>query len=497
MRTLSSFLTLLVFAALAAPARAQEPTPPGTNEPASNASALGAAGSASEVPLAGTEVPSAETTVAPSPPSDSHPSRSTPTAAGGPGDPASVAAGLGGFRIVSLDQRSEIRFRTLIQADGRFWFDDTQRPQTNTFLIRRAYPYVEGRLPYGINFMLCPDFGGGTAVLQDAYLGWDLGDALKLRFGKFKTPFGLERLQPTSNLSFVEFGLPTLLSPNRDVGAMIYGDLFHRVVGYAAGVFNGVPDNGSGDLDLDNQKEFAGRLYVRPFSRIRDLAFGRLFVGVATTFGRVYGTPTNPSFSSPAATPAYKTPGQNTDFSYAVAPSGATPTYANTVVANGPHNRYGVYLYEALGPFSFMGEYYVSHQEVGLAGKGNALIDNSAYQIQATCVLFGADASYDFVHVQTPVDPGSGHFGALELAARVGHLAIDSNALPTYASPTASVRGATEFAAGLNWYVSDNGKFVVNWDHTEFQGGAKTPPELGAGHREAENIVLVRAQVVY
>jgi hypothetical protein len=49
----------------------------------------------------------------------------------------------------------------------------------------------------------------------------------------------------------------------------------------------------------------------------------------------------------------------------------------------------------------------------------------------------------------------------------------------------------------LNWYVSDNGKFVVNWDHTEFQGGAKTPPELAAGHREAENIILLRAQVVY
>jgi phosphate-selective porin OprO and OprP len=144
-----------------------------------------------------------------------------------------------------------------------------------------------------------------------------------------------------------------------------------------------------------------------------------------------------------------------------------------------------------------MGEYYVSNQEVGLAGKGNATISNKAGQAQATLVLFGADASYDFVHVRTPFEPAAGHFGALELAARAGHVSFDPNAFPTYASPTASVRGATEVTGGLNWYLSDNGKLVVNWDHTEFQGGAKTTPELSIGHREAENIILLRAQVVY
>src|ERR1019366_10758155 len=107
-------------------------------------------------------------------------------------------------------------------------------------------------------------------------------------------------------------------------------------------------------------------------------------------------------------TPAYKTPGQLTDFSYIAAATGVTPDYSNTVVANGPHNRYGAYLYYALGPFSLLGEYYVSNQEVGRAGKGNAVLSNAAYQAQATFVLFGADASYDFVHVKTPFPPAAG-----------------------------------------------------------------------------------------
>ncbi|MGD0678337.1 MAG: porin [Polyangiaceae bacterium] len=423
--------------------------------------------------------------------------RATPIAKGGPGDPASVAAGPGGFGLVSHDKQWQIRFRALVQADGRFWFDDTQRPQINTFLIRRAQPYLEGRLPYNVSFLVNPDFGGGTVVLQDAYLGLDLDDALRFRFGKFRPPFGLERLQPTSNLSFVEFGLPTLLTPNRDVGAMVHGDLFKGVFGYAGGVFNGVPDNGSADFDTDNQKEFAGRAYFRPFRLLDPEVLGRLFVGVATTFGRVYGNPTNTALTNPQSTPAYKTPGQITDFSYITAASGVTPTYANTVVANGPHNRYGAYLYEAIGPFSLLGEYYLSQQEVGRSGYPNTWIHNSAYQAQATILLFGAQASYDFVHVETPVEPSAGHFGALELAARVGHLSIDQDAFPNFATTSGSVRGATEVTLGTNWYWSDNAKFAVNWDHTEFQGGAKTPSEIAIGHREAENIIFLRAQVVY
>ncbi len=423
--------------------------------------------------------------------------RVTPTTKGGPGDPASVAAGPGGFTLTSNNNRWQISFRALIQADGRFWFDDTERPQINTFLIRRAQPYIEGRLPYGVSFLISPDFGGGTAILQDAYLGLDLLDALKFRIGKFRPPFGLERLQPTSNLSFVEFGLPTLLTPNRDVGAMVHGDLFSGFFGYAGGIFNGVPDNGSADLDADSQKEFAGRVYFRPLRALGTEALGRLFIGVATTFGRVSGNPTNTALPNPALTPAYKTPGQISDFTYISAASGVTPSYSNTVVANGAHNRYGAYLYEAVGPFSLLGEYYISNQVVGRAGFGSIEVRNHAYQAQATFILFGADAAYDYVHVRTPVEPSAGHFGALEIAARIGHLAVDSDVFPNFASPTGSIRGATEGTFGANWYWSDNAKFVINWDHTAFQGGAKTPTEVAAGHREDENIFLLRAQVVY
>ena len=37
----------------------------------------------------------------------------------------------------------------------------------------------------------------------------------------------------------------------------------------------------------------------------------------------------------------------------------------------------------------------------------------------------------------------------------------------------------------------------LNVSLTEFQGGASTPSEVAIGHREAENIIFLRAQVVY
>jgi phosphate-selective porin OprO/OprP len=511
MKPFLSFSPILVLCVVVSEARAQDATPrPGAAPAADQQPMPAAAAPQGVVPAPAPETlppaPPAPTVPAASPPAvivspgpsdQAHPSHATPSTTGGPGDPASAAAGPGGFSLTTLDGKWELRLRALVQTDGRFWIDDAQRPQTDTFLIRRAQPILDGRLPHGISFAIIPDFGRGTLTLLDAYFGLDVNEGLRFRFGKFFPRFGLERLKPLSNLTFVELGLPSLLTPSGDVGAMVHGDLFGRFFGYAAGVFNGVPDNGSGDLDSDNEKEFAGRVYLRPFAPLPTKALGRLFIGVATTFGWKFGTPANPNFASPTSTPVYKTPGQVTDFSYIAAAPGVAPDSANTVVANGRHNRYGAYLFEALGPFSLMGEYYLSDQIVARAGAGNAWIHNKAFGAQATFFLFGANASYDFVHVETPLDPARGHFGALEVAGRVGHLDIDTAAFPNFASPGGSVRGATEIAAGLNWYVSDNGKFVVNWDNTQFQGGAKTPTELAAGHREAENVLFLRAQVVY
>ena len=500
-RIVSSAVALLTIGTSATLAAAQDTappapatTPPAATAPASPAPPPPAAPPAEAAPAAPPPAPSRATPAAAGGPGDANPNaggpggvvvesttstsqvptspfanRVTPTATGGPGDPAAVAAGPGGFRISALNGTSEIRFRALVQADGRFWFDDTQRPQVNTFLIRRAQPWVEGKLPYGISFLVNPDFGGGTVVLQDAYLGLEIGDALKFRFGKYRPPFGLERLEPTSNLGFVEFGLPTLLTPNRDVGAMVYGDLFSRVAGYAAGIFNGVPDNASADLAVESKKEFDGRVYLRPFELIPHHAAGRLFVGVAGTFGQDNGTPASPLL------PSYKTQGQATDFSYIAAST--SPNYANTTVANGAHNRYGAYLYEGIGPLGLMGEFYESDQIVGNATKGSVWLHNRAYQGAGDVPLLRRQRLVRLHPRRDAVRPLCGSLRrararAPRRAPRSRHQR-DPDVRRGHADP-----GRDRVRRRAELVLSDNAKLVANWDHTEFQGGASTAPEI-------------------
>src|ERR1700712_4172555 len=176
-----------------------------------------------------------------------------------------AVAGKDGFFLRAADGNFVFRARGYVQLDGRFWVNDEQKPQVDTFLLRRVRPIFEGTVYKIFHFRVMPDFGGGTTVLQDAYLEARLNPAFRVRAGKFKPPVGLERLQSATDLLFVERALPTNLVPNRDLGVQLGGDLAGGVVSYALGVFNGVPDGSSADADTNNDKDVAGRIFFQPF----------------------------------------------------------------------------------------------------------------------------------------------------------------------------------------------------------------------------------------
>ncbi|PYQ66426.1 MAG: porin, partial [Acidobacteria bacterium] len=170
-----------------------------------------------------------------------------------------ATAGKDGFSLRSADGNYVLRLRGYVQLDGRFWTGDEQKPQIETFVLRRVRPIFEGTVYKIFDFRIMPDFGQGQTVLQDAYMEARFNPAFRVRAGKFKPPVGLERLQSATDLLFVERALPTNLVPNRDLGIQIGGDLLGGAVSYALGVFNGVPDGSSADADTNNDKEAAGR----------------------------------------------------------------------------------------------------------------------------------------------------------------------------------------------------------------------------------------------
>ena len=170
-----------------------------------------------------------------------------------------VKAGPDGFGLQSGDGNFVLKLRGYVQADGRFYPDDKANKATDTFLLRRVRPILEGTVFRDFDFRLMPDFGNGansTNIMQDAYAEWKHFPWLKVRAGKYKVPVGLEWLQQDTWTAFPERGLPTDLVPQRDVGVQLSGELFDGAVSYQGGVFNGVVDGGIADIDTWDSKDF-------------------------------------------------------------------------------------------------------------------------------------------------------------------------------------------------------------------------------------------------
>src|SRR5687768_956183 len=142
-----------------------------------------------------------------------------------PAPPAITAGWRDGFFVQSEKGDFRLQIGALVHADGRFALADDNEAVTDTFVVRRLRPYLRGRFAQRFEFYVNPDFASGTLVLQDAYIDTVFSPAFRIRAGKFKTPFGLERLQAVSNIWFFERALPTSLVPNRDVGVQVLGDV--------------------------------------------------------------------------------------------------------------------------------------------------------------------------------------------------------------------------------------------------------------------------------
>jgi phosphate-selective porin OprO/OprP len=400
-----------------------------------------------------------------------------------------VSASANGFTIRSADTNFVLKVRGYVQADARFFPNDNSAGTANdTFLLRRVRPILEGTLFEKYDFRVMLDFGSGASAsaanngfVQDAYVNARLWPEFQIQAGKFKEPVGLERLQSGANLLFVERGFPTQLVPNRDVGLQLQGDLFGGALSYAAGVFNGVADGGSGDFETaDDDKDVAGRIFAHPFKNTEIAPLKGLGIGVAGTYGNQEG-----------ALRTFVSPGQQRFFGYRSG-VGTNAATAN-VVADGGHWRISPQGYYYWGPFGLFGEYVVSDQQVR-RDDGTATfakIRNTAWQVAASFILTGEENSWKALAPKKPFSLSGGTWGAWEIAARFGQLDVDDDAFPLFANPATSATEATSWGVGLNWHLNRNLKINLNYEQTDFKGG--TAPLLAKG----EKAILTRIQVAF
>ncbi|HEY4952029.1 MAG TPA: porin [Verrucomicrobiae bacterium] len=394
-----------------------------------------------------------------------------------------IVLGPSGFGFSSADSNFVATLHGLIQSDSRTFIDDGGGTLgKNTFLIRRARPIFTGTVFHDFDFNFTPDFGNTTVQIFDAYLNYRYSPGLQFQTGKFKSPVGLEALQADTGTSFNERSIATDLAPNRDVGVELHGDLFSGAVSYAAGIFNGTPDfsGTTANADSDDNRAFAGRLFVQPWKTSKVAALQGLGFGVGGSYEVDRATAAD-------LTPGYRTDGQQNFF-----------TYAAGVIANGDHWRISPQGYYYYGPFSLLGEYIISDQRVSRPSPAaSADLQNTAWEISAGWVLTGESASYTGITPRHPFNPKNGEWGAWQVVARYADLDID-NAAFAGGTPLAAAGSASEAKAwsiGLNWYLNRDIRVNASFSRTTFErGGTAAPSAITA---QPENVIFTRIQLSF
>jgi len=437
-----------------------------------------------------------------------------------------VELGSQGLKVESADGNNTLYLRSTLQADARFYVDDNGSTPTNTngddlndqFLIRRARLTLEGTLWKYIDYRVMPDFAGAQARLFDAYVDFRPLQEVSLTAGKYKAPISLERLQSASALSFNERAFPTQLAPNRDLGFMLHGEfdkpgyakykhsfplfMYPEFFSYQLAVVNGAGNNnGDATGDINDPKEFEGRVFAHPFQHMGIEQLEGLGLGVAGSWGD----------TNDESLPTYVTPGQNTMF-----------TYASSAKADGVHTRIYPQMYWNYGPFGLIGEYAISDQELASQSVKNNVSVNKyqtttndrAWNLTLLYVLTGEDNVFlnQGIKPRHIFDPFKGHWGAFQLAARWTEMDFDkavflntgTAAKPVYplADPRSSVSSASSWALGVNWWLNNNVKFMANYNQTEFDGGAGVYSSAGSQtpqirDRQTEKVFMTRFQVSF
>lgn len=373
-----------------------------------------------------------------------------------------------GFFVQNDTGDFRLQIGALVQADGKFALADSAETLVDTFAMRRARAPMRFRLYQRFELYLNPDFANSTLTLYDAYLDTRFSNAFRVRFGKGKPPAGNERMTSASSLLFLERGFPSLLTPNRDIGVQVLGDVGGGVFNYQAALMNGSQDNGNTDTDTNDGKDVSGRLVVRPFVKAKS-PVANLGFAIAGSSGNQTGA---------AALGALRTGiMQQVFFSYIGAVADGTRTRVSP---------YAFYYNKGFGSFAEYGQSTIPVRE----GDVRQEIATRAWQIAASYVLTGESASEAGVRPKNNFDFGNGHWGAFQIAARYHAVSVDEAAIDLGFANAGSSREAKAWTAGLNWYLNPFMKYVVNFERVVFDGDADGP-------RKPENALGFRLQVSF
>ena len=302
---------------------------------------------------------------------------------------------------------------------------------------------------------------------RNVFVNVEIANALELRAGKFKVPFGYEELTGIVRLDFAYRTLVTqTISPARDVGVMAHGRLFRRVLEYQVGVFRHDGENARskeplfllpGEQAPKSQRSVAARAVVEPFRHTpgpRELR--RLFVGAAFT-----------SSDTPEGLNSLR--GRSLFGS----------EFAERMYVRGTRRRIGTEVIWLPGPFSVKTEYMRANEQrkrQGILDDDISDFVSSGWYVSGTWAITG-ERKEGNIEPKQPLFQGG--VGAFELAARFERIRFASalnegTALLTPRADPLLGNAESVVTLGVNWYLNKWGRVVVNGIREAFEDPERT-----------------------
>ncbi len=353
-------------------------------------------------------------------------------------------------------------FDVRIQGDAAAYFGYDKNLTTigNGMSLRRTRFAIKTQIDKNWYGEFDTDWTSGTPEIKDAILEYTGVKNLSVKMGNFKENFSLQRNTTSRYLQFMERPMVTSLAPSRHLGLNVKYSL--PALWASAGVFGPelksaeemtFMEDGNKDYGLSEGMSYTGKIVWRPLHKMDNAS---LHVGAAFSYREPKTTSTDgynaARYSSRNSTSVNRKKFLDTD-----AIKGVDHEIAYTAEIAG---HFEGLRYEAA---------YIARQAVLDPAKNDAgyLQPADGWYVQAGYMLFGGKQNYDAGGAKyTRVKRGQ-DWGDVELCARFE--TINLNIHSNYMGGSANA-----YTLGLNFYPTENVKFVINYqfnDNDQFANG--------------------------
>lgn len=369
----------------------------------------------------------------------------------------------GGLKAETKDGAFKFQVGGRIMADATFASDDVVDMNDGTE-FRRARIFFKGQLNNDWAYKWQIDFADDGVSTKDMYIAYQ---PIGLTVGQFNQPFSLEEQTSSKYITFMERGLPNALATGRRVGVGYKNNWDAGTI--AASVYG--QEAGNGD---ENQEGFGvgARLTLAPIHEEGNV----LHLGLAA---------------------AQESPndGANDQVRVRARPDvhNAPRLVDTNMIANiggvDDITKIGLEGAWVAGPFSLQAEW----MQMDLSRQsGLTDVDFDGWYTNASWFLTGESRPYKkgvFGRVKPNKPVGKGGLGAWELALRFAELDLsDWDDIAAGTGITGVHAGELETTTlGLNWYATDNVRFMMNY--------VMADAEYGVGLSDEPDVLQFRAQI--